>query len=395
MSGCQENFCPKCAVQADKLGDPLHSVLKDAESVWTIIEEQVSGLKPPEFKSMGLRLIDPFWRDLPHCDIFSCIMPDLLHQLHKGVFKDHTVSWSTDPRSMEGSSDELDRRFKAMPLHPSLCHFKRWISLVSQWTRTEYKHMEKVFLGVITGACPLSVMRAVRAVLGFIFYAHFKAHSTRSLSCLESAWATFHANKHIFKDLGIREHYNIPKVHSAEHYAESIRKLGTADGFNTEASEHLHIDYAKRGYAASNKRGYIKQMTVWLNRQEAVSRFQAFLDWVEPLASQPAHSDLDNAHVEGDGDADEDGDVAMQEHITTAGLRDGDTRYAISKVAGLPGTSVRKLVADFGCIDFIRALEMFLRNASPSRTLPVAVQNLNGGSRFAVYKWMYLSLPPL
>ena len=62
-----------------------------------------------------------------------------------------------------------------------------------------------------------------------------------------------------------------------QHYVEAIHSHSTADGYNTEASERLHIDYAKEGYRASNKKDYIKQMTVWLGRQEAVSRFQAYL----------------------------------------------------------------------------------------------------------------------
>ena len=51
------------------------------------------------------------------------------------------------------------------------------------------------------------------------------------------------------------------------HYVEAIRSHGTADGYNTEVSEKLHIDNAKEGYCASNKKDYIKQMTVciWKN----------------------------------------------------------------------------------------------------------------------------------
>ncbi|PIL32079.1 hypothetical protein GSI_06784 [Ganoderma sinense ZZ0214-1] len=379
VTGCQENFCPKCSVHSTQLGEPIYSTMKDQDVVWDTIQAAARGEKPNEFKDLGLRLIDPFWRDLPHCDIFACITPDLLHQLHKGVFKDHTVSWAT--ACVDGGADEVDRRFKAMPSHPMLRHFKKGISLVTQWTGTEYKHMERVFLGVLSGASDPASVRAVRAVLDFIYYAHFHAHADDSLSLLEAAWVTFHENKYIFVNEGIREHYNIPKLHSALHYPLSIRKLGTTDGYNTENTERLHIDYAKRGYAASNKKEYIKQMTVWLRRQEAVSRFHSYLAWAEPLRTSTTNPIPDE-------DAD-DGDVSMVEKPDTV------PPYVLAKTPGLPGTSVHKLVHQFGCTDFIRALVDFLRRKSSSRTLPVPAQHLSRHTRFAVYKRMHVYLPPL
>ncbi|GBE88899.1 hypothetical protein SCP_1403070 [Sparassis crispa] len=262
VSGCRESHCPKCTVSPNQRGEPLHSLMRDPDVIETVLSEASQGLKPDDFKDLGLKLIDPFWRELPHCNIFACITPDILHQLHKGVFKDHLVNWVT--QCMNGNAAEIDQRFKAMTTHPDLRHFNKGISLISQWMGAEYKNMEKVFLGVIIGASDPAVLCAVRSVLDFIYYAHFEAHTDDSIAKLEAAWKGFHANKHVFVEKSIRKDFNIPKAHSAKHYGGSIRSLGTVDGFNTENSERLHIDFAKRAYSATNKKAYLKQMTAWL-----------------------------------------------------------------------------------------------------------------------------------
>ena len=35
----------------------------------------------------------PFTNDFHHVDIYELITPDLLHQIIKGMFKDHLVEW--------------------------------------------------------------------------------------------------------------------------------------------------------------------------------------------------------------------------------------------------------------------------------------------------------------
>ncbi|KAG6824370.1 hypothetical protein H0H92_007076, partial [Tricholoma furcatifolium] len=277
--GCKENACPICIVQPKQRGDPIYSVPRDPEKTLRTLAQQSHGRAPPAFVNESLRPIKPFWRNLPHCNIFTCITPDILHQLHKGVFKDHVVSWASD--AIGGGSDEVDRRFRAMSPHSTLRHFKKGITLTTQWTGTEHKNMEKVFLGVLANATDPKVIRAVRGVLDFIYYASFEVHTEESLAHLDGAWRVFHENKHVFVDLEIRQHFNISKLHNIKHYLDSIRELGSASGFNTEATERLHIDLAKVGYRASNKKGYMRQMVAWVQRQEAVGRFGRYLEWVE------------------------------------------------------------------------------------------------------------------
>ncbi len=51
------------------------------------------------------------------------------------------------------------------------------------------------------------------------------------------------------------------------------------DNYNTEQSEHLHIDFAKNAYYASNHKDEYPQMTLWLERREKVQQHAKFIEW--------------------------------------------------------------------------------------------------------------------
>ncbi|KAG1779091.1 hypothetical protein EV702DRAFT_1178629 [Suillus placidus] len=248
-----------CLVAADERGNGFESVMRDPESTKEILERRKNGQHPPEFEENGLRAVyKPFWADLPHANIFLAFTPDLLHQLHKGVFKDHLVKWCIDIVGEE----EMDARFKAIPDYPGLRHFKKGISTVKQWTGSEHKEMQRVFVGLLSGAVPSRVLAVARSILDFSYYARLQIHTTETLDALQTALGVFHANKDVLTELAIREHFNIPKLHQLTHYVQSIMLFGAADGFNTELPERLHIDFAKDAYHASNKRDYEEQMAL-------------------------------------------------------------------------------------------------------------------------------------
>ncbi|KAI0725651.1 hypothetical protein C8Q72DRAFT_797171 [Fomitopsis betulina] len=51
------------------------------------------------------------------------------------------------------------------------------------------------------------------------------------------------------------------------HYTRAIRSYSTTDNYNTESTEHLHINFAKEAYRASNHKDEFPQMTKWLERR--------------------------------------------------------------------------------------------------------------------------------
>jgi hypothetical protein len=390
---CNENRCPKCTVWWAERGEYKKTPLRTEESVRRTFQRRKDGDDPVEFDLEGLREIySPFWADLPHTDIFLAITPDILHQLHKGVFKDHFVKWCT---SLVGE-DAIDARFRAMSTHPHLRHFKKGISSISQWTGKEHKEMQKVFLGVLAGIAPSRVIAAARGLLDFIYYAQYQSHTTDTLRRMQEALDLFHANKDVFIDEGIRDHFNISKLHSLLHYIDSIILFGSLDGFNSEHPERLHIDYAKKGYRASNKRDYVIQMTRWLQRQEAMDLRAAYLRWLNILIE--SEEDLGLLDLEPEEPI-EDYDDGEAEYLQEAGHANTILAelkaeaaplfaYKIAKKSPFPNTSVARITSAYGAAEFLPALQSFLDDHLPRHTLKP-----NQFDRFDIYNAISILLP--
>jgi hypothetical protein len=91
-----------------------------------------------------------------------------------------------------------------------------------------------------------------RSLLDFLYLTSYPVQSKETLVQMETVLADFHRDKDIFCQLGMREHFNLPKLHSLIHYTAAIRCFGTTDNYNTETTERLHIDFDKDAYRASN-----------------------------------------------------------------------------------------------------------------------------------------------
>ncbi|KDN35186.1 hypothetical protein RSAG8_11795, partial [Rhizoctonia solani AG-8 WAC10335] len=291
----KHTYCLLCTTLPKTRGDPGDSGQREWEHTLQIMKKQ-DQTGSAWFTRYGLLPTRPFWDTHPHVDIGTFLTPDLLHQVHKGVMKDHLIKWVM---SILGKST-VGERYTAMPEVHGLRHFKNGISAVSQWTRRELKEMVKVLLPVLSDADP-RVVRMVHALMDFMYLAHASSLTDEDLKAMEDALRTDHDHKDVFQELGAittnKGFHGIPKLHMISHYIHLIRKLGTPDRYNTETSEWLHIDFAKMGYRASNKINAMKQMALYIQRLEVIAMHAAHLQ---------AQDEIDEAKEEDDGEEDED-----------------------------------------------------------------------------------------
>ncbi|KAJ2978848.1 hypothetical protein NUW54_g11231 [Trametes sanguinea] len=187
-------------------------------------------------KDAGIKpIIRPYWADLPFVNIFQSIVPDLLHQMYQGVIK-HLISWLTKAFR----HDELDTRCRRIPPNHNIRLFLKGITKLQRVTGKEHSQMCRFLLGLVIGLplpdgmSPARLLRAVRAMLDFLYLAQYPAHTTETPELLQDALRRFHANKSVFVDLGIRLNFKLPKLHSLEHYILSIVLFSTTDNYDTQ-----------------------------------------------------------------------------------------------------------------------------------------------------------------
>ena len=87
-----------------------------------------------------------------HCNVYTTIAPDILHQVKKGVWE-HLVNWfqdllriKFDVRQANRHLDELDRQFTLIPRLKGLKTFPKGITKLVQVTAREYGDIMKVKL---------------------------------------------------------------------------------------------------------------------------------------------------------------------------------------------------------------------------------------------------------
>ncbi|KAM6502974.1 hypothetical protein JOM56_002951 [Amanita muscaria] len=275
LLGCVvQDWCPRCtALKNDidgKGGRRTHELTRaliealDEKTLW-FDYGIVSGIMP-------------FTSNFPCADIHELITPDILHQLVKGTFKDHLVTWvesyiksaNTRPQAKKILAD-IDRRMAAVPLFPGLRRFPQGRGF-KQWTGNDSKALMKVFLPAIIGHVPPAMVRAIATFLEFCYLVRWSVITTDDLEKLQELLTRFHKEREIFRAEGVRpDGFNLPRQHSLKHYCNSIRKFGAPNGLCSSITESRHITAVKKPWRRSSRFNALGQMLLTNQRLDKLA----------------------------------------------------------------------------------------------------------------------------
>ncbi|KAI9436911.1 hypothetical protein H4582DRAFT_2111949 [Lactarius indigo] len=196
-------WCGKCMAFPDNLdtGGPLHS----REHLHVLFEETTPGI---------------MWDQYGIADIYGLLAPNILHQLIKGVFKDHLVAWVEQYLEMEHGSmqaqdimDDIDKRISVIPPFLHLRRFPQGRGF-EQWTGDDSKALMKVYLPAIEGHVPSDVVHSFCAFLEICYIARSDVITEQTLLNLEDTLKRFHDYCSIFQTTGVRLDISLPRQHS-------------------------------------------------------------------------------------------------------------------------------------------------------------------------------------
>jgi Plavaka transposase len=287
------NASPVTLASYDELGDPVPSPPRTRQWVLETIEEVCARVDPADIKNYldeardaGLNGVnEPFWKDLPRYQPELAMCPDILHGVLR-FWRDHIFLWA---QRLVGEA-ELDRRIKALQPIVGFKRYPKGVAKMTQWTGREDRELQRILIGVIAGAPKVDAkaMRCFRAFHDFAYLVQYRSHSDTTLGYLSDELKTFHENKEVFIEKGVRrgkngviDHFCIPKLAALHSYITHIPEMGTSPQYSTEITEACHRPMAKDAYRATNHKDYVEQMCRFLDRNEKIRLQREFIAWAK------------------------------------------------------------------------------------------------------------------
>ncbi|KAF8073482.1 hypothetical protein FPV67DRAFT_1559904 [Lyophyllum atratum] len=346
LAGIVQGWCPKCEASPDNLdGNPGETRRRRHERTDFIIKCFDPGTV---WEDYGIRSdIVPFTHGFPCTDIQTLLSPDLLHQLIKGTFKDHLVTWVNEYLHVKygetralGIIHDIDRRISAVPSYAGLRRFSEGRDFV-QWTGDDSKALMKVYIAAIAGHVPSTMVQCVR------------------------------------------ESISLPRQHALIHYPTSIILFGSPNGLCSSITESKHIKAVKEPWRRSSRfRALIQMLRTIIQLEKLAALRRRFLQEGLLRGSTAGHfaSNPDGEKKHG-----------VEERLGDAGPENGLQSLSSITLAAAPERrypkDLHKLAQHINEPDFPFAFKAFLYSVRhPNRPVPDDVSNrVNFGGKIHVF----------
>ncbi|OCH90190.1 hypothetical protein OBBRIDRAFT_878691 [Obba rivulosa] len=225
---------------------------------------------------------------------------NLLHQVIKGTFIDHLVSWVEQylekTHGKAGAAvilADIDRRIAAVPSFPGLQRFPQGCGF-KQWTGNDSKALMKVWLPAIVGHMPPQMVRAVGAFLDFCYLVRRSVITEETLQATDDALAHFHADRNIFMETGVQpDGFSLPRQHTLSHYRHLIQEFGAPNGLCSSIMESKHIKAVKEPWRRSSHYEALGQMLLTNQRLDKLVAANVHFE-AQGLLCGPLQKDEDN-----------------------------------------------------------------------------------------------------
>ncbi|KAI0761221.1 hypothetical protein BC629DRAFT_1443541 [Irpex lacteus] len=200
--------------------------------------------------------------------------PDLLHQIIKGTFKDHLVTWVEEylvlVHRKAGAAvimADIDRRIAAVPHFPDLRRFPQGRGF-EQWTGDDSKALMKI----------------------------------------QDALDRFHQERVIFERVGVRasDGFSLPRQHSLKYYHYLIQQFGAPNGLCSSITESKHIKAVKQPWRRSSRYKALGQMLTTNSRVDKLAAARVYFDARNMLETPAVPATAQDSSTSREDDEDED-----------------------------------------------------------------------------------------
>lgn len=286
LAGVTSNQSPTSTATLEQFGDGICHPRRTRNDTLVDIAIACSNADPIDLPAfiktsslLGLNGVhQPFWRDWGAADPSQFLTPDALHQWHKFFF-DHVVKWVIN---MIGG-EELDRRMAALQPRVGVRHWPNGVSKLKQCTGREHRDLEKILVVCAAGAIEEDSLRAIRALIEFIFLAQGLILYPEHFHAQHEALREFHHYKTAIVLAGGRRgkhgpipHFNIPKLESFQGVIQSSRLLGAPYQYTSDITERCHCTHVKKPWRSTNHRMPHVQCVRYMDRQEKCRKFELY-----------------------------------------------------------------------------------------------------------------------